>query len=69
MKRLGPLLVTLMLLPGCEALNDALVRQSFKDSGLSSGVYYQIREGLEKRKLVPPAKAPPRPAPAFQDQG
>ena len=68
-KRLSPLLLTLVLLQGCEALNDALVRQSLQDSGLSRSVDYQIREGLERRKVAPPVKVPPGPAPAFLDQG
>ncbi len=62
------LALALALLPGCETLNDALVRRSFQDSGLSRGVDRQIREGLEKRKAQP-AGLPPRAAPAFLDQG
>lgn len=69
-KRLSPwLLLALALLPGCEALNGALVRQSLKQWGLSRRLDSQIREGLEKRMTAPPAKTPTRPAPAFLDQG
>jgi hypothetical protein len=69
-KRLAPLLLALVLalLSGCEGLNDALVRQWFKDSGLSRKVNEQIREGLERRKARP-KDIPRTPAPDFLDQG
>ena len=60
--------LALLLLSGCETLNDTLVRQWFKDSGLSHKVKDQIREGLERRKSAP-VNIPARPAPAFLDQG
>ena len=70
MRGARPLVLALvLLLPGCEALNDALVRHSFKDTGLSRSVDRQIREGLERRMVAPKAKIQPRPAPAFLDQG
>lgn len=65
--KLAPLWLVLALLTGCETLNDALVRHSFEDWGLSRNVGRQIREGLEKRKEAPPA--PAAPPPAFLDQG
>ena len=68
-KRLMPaLLLPLLLLAGCEALNDALVRWSFKDGGISDKVNEQIREGLE-RKLGTPENRPHETAPPFLDQG
>jgi hypothetical protein len=66
---LALLLSALAFLSGCETLNDALVRQSLKDRGLSHRLDFQIREGLEKRMAAPPVNAPRRPAPAFLDQG
>jgi hypothetical protein len=67
--RLIPVLLALVLLSGCEALNDTLVRQWFKDQGLSHRVNDQIREGLERRRGAPPANVPIRPASPFLDQG
>ena len=69
MKCFASSLLALVLLSGCEAVNEVLVRQLFKDSGLSRKVNYQIREGLEKRKGAPPANGHKGPAPAFMDQG
>jgi hypothetical protein len=65
----GGLLLALLLLSGCETVNDTLVRQWFKDSGLSRRLNYRIREGLERREAAPPADVPRRPAPDFLDQG
>jgi hypothetical protein len=67
-RRLGWLLLALLLLTGCEALNDALVRQSLKDGGLSSSVNRRIRQRLERNLAVPESR-PKTPAPAFLDQG
>jgi len=64
-----PLLLALLLLSGCGALNDTLVRMWFEDRGLSRRLSSQIREGLERRKSAPPAEVPKRPAPSFMDQG
>ena len=69
MRRLGLLIPALALLSGCEGLNETLVRQLFRDSGLSNRVYYQIREGLERREAAPPARLPQNPAGDFPDQG
>ena len=72
MKRWTPLLALLLaplLLSGCAALNDALVRRWYGDRGLSDRVNSQIREGLEKRMSAPERVLPKRPAPAFLDQG
>ena len=69
MKRRGPLLLALLLLAGCSALNDALVRTWFQDRDLSDRVSSQIREGLKKRMSAPAQPLPHRPAPAFLDQG
>ena len=69
MKRLKMSLLALVLLSGCDTLNDAVVRQLFRDPGLSRKVNYQIREGLEKRKAAPQPNVPLRPAPDFLDQG
>jgi len=68
LKRCHLLLAALLLLSGCETLNDALVRQWFKDSGLSHKVKDQIWEGLERRESAP-VQRPATPAPAFLDQG
>jgi len=68
-RRLGPLLLALALLGGCETINEALVRQLHKEPGLSGRVSRQIREGLEKRTTAAPGRAPKRQAPAFMDQG
>lgn len=62
------LLLGLFFLSGCESLNEALVRQMFTDHGVSRKVSDQIREGLERREKLAPAK-PGKPAPAFLDQG
>lgn len=59
----------LLFLSGCETLNETLVRQMFKDHGVSRRVSDQIRDGLERRKRVPPADMPKKPAPFFLDQG
>ena len=64
-----PLLLALVVLSGCESLNEAVVRQLFRDPGLSRRMNYQIREGLERRKTLPPADIPHKPAPTFLDQG
>lgn len=69
MRRLNILLLMLVLLSGCETINDAIVRQWHKDSGLGRRVNYQIREGLERREGAPPARGPKFPAPAFMDEG
>ncbi len=63
------LLLGLVFLPGCESLNEALVRQMFTDRSVSRKVSDQIREGLERRQKLPQADAPGKPAPAFLDQG
>lgn len=63
------LIAGFFLLAGCETLNEALVRQMFKDHGVSRRVSDQIREGLERRIHRPPADAPATPAPPFLDQG
>jgi len=68
-RRFSLLLLALALLPGCETLNDAVVRHYFKDPGLSRRTSHQIREGLERREQAPPAKGPGTPAPAFLDIG
>jgi hypothetical protein len=63
------MLLALLLLSGCEALNDSLVRLWFQEPGLSNRVNSQIREGLIRRMSAPAAQAPRRPAPAFLDLG
>ena len=63
------LIAGVLLLSGCETLNEVLVRQMFKDHGVSRRVSDQIREGLEIRMNLPPADAPATPAPPFLDQG
>jgi hypothetical protein len=67
--RFGLLSLALALLSGCETLNDAVVRQWFRDSGLSRRISNQIREGLEIREDAPPATLPAIPAPPFLDEG
>ena len=68
MRRLGTLLLALLLLAGCEGVNATLVRQMHKDWGVSRRIYHQIREGLEKREGAP-GKVQKRPAPPSLDQG
>lgn len=63
------LLLALLFLPGCETLNDAVVRHMLKEPGLSGEVRDQIRKGLEKREQAPPAVRPQEPPPPFMDQG
>ena len=67
--RFRPLLLALVFFSGCESLNEAVVRQMFRDPGLSRRMNYQIREGLEKRNKLPPGDIPNKPAPIFLDQG
>jgi len=67
-RRTGPLLLAFLLLSGCGALNDSLVRFWFQDRELGERVNSQIREGLERR-MSAPAEVPKIPAPAFLDQG
>lgn len=62
------LLLALLLLPGCETLNDLIVRQMLKEPGVSGKVRDQIREGLEKREKAPTVR-PQQPPPPFMDQG
>lgn len=69
MKGPAPLLLTLLLLSGCEALNDSLVRIWFQDLELGSRVNSQIREGLKRRMSAPAQDLPKRPTPVFLDQG
>lgn len=57
-----------LLLSGCASINDALVRQMFKDWGTSRSVRQQIMEGLERRREVPPP-GPKELAPPFMDMG
>ena len=57
-----------LLLSGCASINDMLVRQKFKDWGVSRSVKQQIREGLERRREVVPA-GPTELAPPFMDLG
>ena len=68
MRRFKWLIPALLLLSGCETVNETLVRQLHKDSGLGRRVNHQIREGLERRKAAP-GSVPKSPAPAFMDQG
>jgi len=63
------LLLACTLLSGCEAINDAFVRYSFKDSTFGSKIGEQIREGLERKAPSPPVKGPAQTAPPFLDQG
>jgi len=67
--RLALLLPALLLIAGCESLNEAFVRQMYTDHGISRRIEEQIREGLEKRKRLPATNIPASPAPSFFDQG
>ena len=69
MRRCSFLLLAVALLCGCETINDAVVRQWHKDSGLGRKVRNQIEEGLERRRAAPPAVQPAFPAPPYMDQG
>lgn len=69
MRRLTLLLTALLLFSGCQALNDALVRQWLGDAGLSRRVHDQIREGMQRREKTPVPYLPAQPAPAFLDEG
>lgn len=69
MKRRLLLLCALVLLAGCESLNETLVRQMYIDHGISRKASGQIRKGLERRQLAPAAKQPREPAPPFLDLG
>ena len=69
MRRFSLPLLTLLLLSGCESLNDAVVRRWFEDPALSRRVGHQIKDGLERREATPAARPPAVPAPAFLDQG
>jgi hypothetical protein len=64
-----PLLLAPLLLSGCAALNDSLVRSWYGDRDLGDRVNSQIREGIERRMSAPEQVLPKRPAPAFLDQG
>ncbi|MBU5613057.1 hypothetical protein [Geomonas azotofigens] len=61
-------LLALLLLPGCETLNDAMIRHMLKEPGLSGKISDQIRDGLERREKAPSATVPEA-APPFLDQG
>lgn len=63
------LLCALVLLAGCESLNETLVRQMFIDHGVSREVGDRIRKGLERRQKTPAAELPREPAPPFLDLG
>ena len=63
------LLLALLSLAGCSALNDSLVRFWFQDLDLSEKVNSQIREGLGKRMSAPEPALPKIPAPPSLDQG
>ena len=65
----APLILAPLLLPGCAALNDSLVRFRFEDRNLSGQINSRIREGLQRRDSAPAPELPKRPAPAFLDQG
>jgi hypothetical protein len=67
--RRAALLSAILLLGGCAALNDTLVRMWFQDQGLSDRINTQIREGLERRMSAPEQTVPRQPAPVFIDQG
>lgn len=69
MRRFNFLLIAMALLSGCEPLNDALVRQWHKDSGLGRRVRNQINEGLDRRRTAPPKVGPAFPAPPSLNQG
>ncbi|MBJ6750685.1 hypothetical protein [Geomonas anaerohicana] len=62
------LLLPALLLPGCETLNDAMVRHMLKEPGMSGRISDQIRDGLQRREKAPPATVPEAPPP-FLDQG
>lgn len=68
MRLFGLGMVVLLLLPGCASINDMLVRQMFKDWGVSRSISQQIKEGLERRREVPPP-GPKELAPPFMDMG
>ncbi|MBU5636600.1 hypothetical protein KOM00_07605 [Geomonas sp. Red69] len=63
------LLLMLLFLPGCETLNDAMIRYTLKEPGLSGRISDQIREGLKKREQAPPTARPQETPPPFMDQG
>jgi len=67
-RRLIPLLASLLLFSGCQTLNDSLVRQWLGDPGLSRRVRDQIREGMLRRE-APVRYLPAQPAQAFLDEG
>jgi predicted secreted Zn-dependent protease len=68
-RRLNLLLLALVLLCGCESINDAFVRRAYQEWGVSRRTRAQIWKGLERRKDAPPQTGPRVPAPAFMDQG
>ncbi|WP_239026949.1 hypothetical protein [Geomonas oryzisoli] len=59
----------LLFLSGCETLNDAMIRFTLKEPGLSGRISDQIREGLQRREKKPPMAAPQETPPPFMDQG
>lgn len=63
------LLLALLFLPGCETLNEAMVRHMMKEPGMSGEVLDQIRNGLQRRERVPPEQRESVPASPFLDQG
>ena len=67
MRLAGVGVLALLLLSGCASVNDMLVRQMFKDWGVSRSIRGQIWEGLERREAAP--SFPKKPAPPFMDQG
>lgn len=67
--RYALLIVLFALFSGCEALNDAIVRQMHKDWGVSRRTSDQIVEGLKRRKAEEPPAIPKKEAPPFMDQG
>lgn len=69
MKGWPTLLLTVLVLSGCESLNDSVVRVWFQDRALGHRVHDQIREGLQRRLSAPPAPLPKTTVPAFLDQG
>lgn len=69
MRRSNLLLIALLFLPGCETLNEAMVRHMMKEPGVSGEVLDQIREGLQRRERLPPEKRESLPASPFLDQG
>jgi hypothetical protein len=68
-KSFSLLLLPLLLLSGCQTVNDAFVRRWLMEPGLSRRLNSQIREGLQRRNAAAPARIPGRPAPEFIDQG